>query len=384
MTYKAFTSFFTTFYKHGGGALLQQVIEDFPVSVLVVDKNLRFMVASNRFFDESPLKRRDVSPGMHWYDMVPDMPHKWKLIHERCLRGEHLHSDKDSFERKDGTVEWWKWDVAPWMKKNTIGGIVLYAENITQHIEKEDALKGSLKMLNRTNVALTRFAEQCAHDLRSPLRTIATYVDLMHKELQKEDALNIDVTACCDAIIKSAYYMNTLITATLDAAKGKDTHNAHTFFPFDDVIQQAICNLSYSLDDHQRSSIHVSPMPLVYGSKTELIQVVQNIMSNALKYTEKHPAHIHWDATEHEHYWILSCTDDGMGLDQNAIKQIFKEKKRLHTVIVEGLGIGLYHTRRLIRRHGGHIWCKSPGKGQGSTFFFTLPKKGAYTPLTPS
>ena len=355
--------------------LLQQVIQDFPVSVIVFDKNLHFMVASNRFFEESPLEKAEAQPGRHWYDLVPDMPHKWKLIHGRCLKGERLRRESDPFYRKDGTVEWWKWEIVPWMKKQKVGGLVLYVENITEQKEKEHALKGSLKTLNRSNSALHRFAEQCAHDLRSPLRTMATYIDLMHKELQKGGTINPSVTACCDAIVESAYYMNTLITTTLDTAKGKNHQEGESFFSFEDVIQEAICHLYHEMDDAQRSMITFKHMPIVYGCKTELIQIAQNLMSNALKYTEKRPVHIEWRVTENQHYWIFSCADNGMGLDKKEGKQIFKEKKRLHASSLEGLGIGLFHTKRLIRHNGGRIWVKSPGRGKGCTFFFALPKK---------
>lgn len=375
MTYQSFTSFFSTSYERGGDLLLQQVIEDFPVSVIVFDKNLRFMVASNRFFEESPLEKAEAQPGRHWYDMVPDMPHKWKLIHGRCLKGERLRRESDPFYRKDGTVEWWKWEIVPWMKKRKVGGLVLYVENITAQKAKEHALKGSLKTLNRSNSALHRFAEQCAHDLRSPLRTMATYIDLMHKELRKGGTINPSVTACCDAIVESAYYMNTLITTTLDTAKGKDHQEGESFFSFEDVIQEAICHLYHEMDDAQRSMITFKHMPIVYGCKTELIQIAQNLMSNALKYTDKRPVHIEWRVTENQHYWIFSCADNGMGLDKKEGKQIFKEKKRLHPSILEGLGIGLFHTRRLLRHNGGRIWVKSPGRGKGCTFFFALPKK---------
>ena len=106
------------------------IIERLPVPIIVFDRNLRFMAASDRFFDESPLEKGNVHPDDHWYSLIPDMPIKWKKIHQRCLQGEELKSDEDLFYRKDGSIECWKWEIRPWyLSSREVGGIILYVGN---------------------------------------------------------------------------------------------------------------------------------------------------------------------------------------------------------------------------------------------------------------
>ena len=351
-------------------SLLQSIIEDFPISVIVFDKNLKFMAASKHFFSESPIDKEKVSVGMSWYDIVPDMPNEWKDIHQRCLKGEHLKSEFDVFKRQDGTVEQWKWEIYPWMEKDGIGGVVLFVENITRQKEQEFFIEN----LNRTNNALSRFAEQCAHDLNAPLRTISIYVDLIKKELVKVCDLNPTILSWFDSIVDSIFYMHKLISTVLRSAQGKSNDIGFSSFSFDDVINQAIKNLHHMIDEDQLSMITSSNMPIIYGCKTELTQIAQNLISNALKYTDKRPTSIEWSFVENDSYWIFSCKDSGMGIQDEEKKKIFREKKRLNHSMAEGVGIGLFHTKRLITNLGGRIWVESLGRGKGSTFFFTIPK----------
>jgi light-regulated signal transduction histidine kinase (bacteriophytochrome) len=124
-----------------------------------------------------------------------------------------------------------------------------------------------------------------------------------------------------------------------------------------------------------RAEISNDPLPVVVGDRSQIGQLVRNLMSNALKFNDAIPAKIHVGVIESSDEWQISVRDEGIGLDPEAADRVFVMFQRLHTEKeFPGTGIGLAICKRIVERHGGRIWLESLPK-QGSTFFFTLPKR---------
>lgn len=125
----------------GSRDLMRYIIEHSNSAVAVHDRNLKYIYVSQRYLQEYNVKERDVI-GKHHYEIFPDLPQKWKDVHQRVLAGETLSATEDSYEREDGTVDWTRWECRPWYESNgSIGGIIVYTEIITEQKQLEEARK---------------------------------------------------------------------------------------------------------------------------------------------------------------------------------------------------------------------------------------------------
>lgn len=350
---------------------LRRIIETLPVSMVVFDKDLRFVIASDRFFENSPLQKDKIKPLDHWYSIVPDMPKKWKLIHQRCLKGESLKCDEDPFYRKDGSIEWWRWEVVPLYEADkTIGGLILYAESITEQKTTEKNLRQMLRRLNESNNGLSKFAHACAHDLHAPLRTMSNYLQLLHKNLIND---NRKTQEYYQVIMKNAEYMSTLIHKTLQYSNDSREEVSKTWFEMADIVENLLIILN---DDIQAKNATISweKLPKIFADKVLIYQVVQNLVLNALHYNDSKTPILKIFFEENSNHWTLAFQDNGPGINKINLSKIFRayhratpEKK------CDGLGLGLYKCKKIIASHGGRMWGESE-LNRGTTFYFTLPK----------
>lgn len=122
---------------------LRLFIEHAPAALAMFDREMRYMVVSRRWLTEYRLERNDIIGQSH-YDVFPEIPERWKVIHQRGLAGELVHSNEDAFERADGTTQWIRWEVRPWFAADSeVGGVVIFSEDITEHKAADQALHDS-------------------------------------------------------------------------------------------------------------------------------------------------------------------------------------------------------------------------------------------------
>ncbi|MBA2881446.1 PAS domain S-box-containing protein [Desulfosalsimonas propionicica] len=123
--------------------LMQYIIEHANSAVAVHDRDLKYIYVSKRYLDEYKLKERDII-GKHHYEVFPDLPQKWRDVHQKALKGEILRAERDPYPREDGTVEWTRWECRPWHESDgSIGGFIVYTEVITDRVLTEEALRES-------------------------------------------------------------------------------------------------------------------------------------------------------------------------------------------------------------------------------------------------
>jgi PAS domain S-box-containing protein len=353
--------------------LLKIFIKRVPTAVAVLNTDLRFLIASDRFFQETGLSEDELLSGRHWYDLVPDMPRKWKIIHFRTLNGEHLKCDEDVFYRQDGTIEWWRWETLPWFDEmGHIGGMILNVENITKQKQTEKNLKQMVKSLNENNRALARFAHICAHDLNEPLRTITNYVQLIERYTTGAE-LDPSLKDYLRTVIENARYMHTLVQNLLDYSQMRVRKIKPENFELTTVVQQVLKALGRTIEE-KNAEITYDPLPQIYGDEVLITQVIQNLIHNALKFNDKEKPSIQIKVKDCHHFWLFSVNDNGIGIDNKYLNKIFVEFMRLHPKSVyNGSGIGLSQCKKIIEDHNGRIWARSIPQ-EGTTFYFTLPK----------
>jgi signal transduction histidine kinase len=232
------------------------------------------------------------------------------------------------------------------------------------------ALEQSVAELTRSNADLQQFAYVASHDLQEPLRMVASYTQLLAKRYKGK--LDADADEFIAFAVDGATRMQQLIKdllaysrVTTQRAPSKPTESIQ-------ALEAALHNLHVAIEK-QHALVTYDPLPTVVVDDTQLTQLFQNLISNAIKFHGDQPPHVHLSARRQGNEWLFSVRDNGIGIDPQYADRIFVIFQRLHTSAdYPGTGIGLSLCKKIVEQHGGHIWVESHA-GQGSTFYFTLP-----------
>lgn len=236
-------------------------------------------------------------------------------------------------------------------------------------IEHKDIL---LKEQEEISERLESFARTVSHDMKEPLRTIRSFGQLLRR--QNKEILNEESNEYLDFIIDASKRMNQQIDDLLNYAKlGVNMPDAEPV-DLNDVIILAKRNL-YKQITGSDISIILKKLPTIKAHFSIILAIFQNLLSNAIKFRREEKLIIEIDCKElSEEFWQISVKDNGIGMPPNMLDQIFMTFKRLHSYAdIKGTGIGLATCKKSVELYGGKIWVESV-EGEGSTFFFTLPK----------
>jgi signal transduction histidine kinase len=244
----------------------------------------------------------------------------------------------------------------------------------------EEELKQTMAELARSNQELEQFAYVASHDLQEPLRMVASYVQLLARRYQGRLDADADefIAYAVDGATRMQALINDLLAYSRVGTRGKP------FEPTDceAILDQALANLQVAIEENGAAVTH-DLLPTVMADATQLTQLFQNLIGNAVKFRGEESLRIHISAhwpsaieNRKSDEWIFSVRDNGIGIDPEYHERIFLIFQRLHTrEEYPGTGIGLAICRKIVERHGGRIWVESqPGKG--SIFYFTIPMIG--------
>ncbi len=244
-------------------------------------------------------------------------------------------------------------------------GVCGISTDITEQKQAEAALR-------RSNAELREFAYAAAHDLQEPLRNVSTLLGLLRRRYGHQ--LPEDAAAWADESVKSAQQMHRMVKDLLELTEVVDDTQAPAA-PVDanDFAQQALANLQSSVAETE-AEIICHPLPALKVEPAHLVQLLQNLIGNALKYRHPHrrPV-ITISALKRGNEWLFSVADNGIGFDPAYAERIFGVFKRLHARHeYEGNGIGLAICSRIVAHYRGRIWAEGE-LDVGATFLFTLP-----------
>ena len=234
-------------------------------------------------------------------------------------------------------------------------------------------LSANDRELRRSNEDLKQFAYLASHDLQTPLRTIASYVQLL--ERRYADQLDDDGKAFIQYAADGSKRMSVLLQSILDYSLIDTAPLKQAEVPMDAVWATTLKNLDAAIRSSGATVELTTALPTVKGIETQIGQILQNLLENAIKYREADRApKVFFGAEKDGNFWRFDMIDNGLGIDESYIDKIFTIFQRLHTVEeYEGTGIGLAFCKKVVERHGGRIWASSQGPGKGSAFHFTLP-----------
>jgi PAS domain S-box-containing protein len=242
-------------------------------------------------------------------------------------------------------------------------------EDITQRKIVEEELAQKAADLARSNADLEQFAHIASHDLQEPLRMVASFTELLARKYKGRLDKDADefISIAVDGANRMKQLINDLLVFSRVGSKAKPFEPTD----FNEVLNHSMGNLAMIIKEHS-ANVEADQLPVLMADKNQMIQLFQNLMSNAIKFHSLVQPRIKISASLKESLWTFSINDNGIGIDPQHFERIFGVFQRVHGKRdYPGTGIGLAICKKIVERHGGRIWVESE-QGKGSTFFFTI------------
>lgn len=246
-------------------------------------------------------------------------------------------------------------------------------QEVAERKRAEHELEIRAQALASSNAELEQFAYVASHDLQEPLRMVTSFTQLMVNRYRGN--LDTDADEFIDYIADGAKRMSRLINDLLEYSRVGT--RARPLAPTDcSVIFDVACNDLRVAIEETNATITSDPLPTVSGDETQLLQLFQNLIGNALKFRGSDPIRVHVSAERRNRQWLFRISDNGIGIEPQYAERIFIIFQRLHSrERYPGTGIGLAICKKIVERHGGRIWVESE-PGAGATFCFLLNESG--------
>ncbi|MGD0817274.1 MAG: ATP-binding protein [Methanomassiliicoccales archaeon] len=279
--------------------------------------------------------------------------------------GEEVLNEIVEFERADGTRGFVNSNAVPVKDpKGKITAVVGLRFEITDQIETERALA-------RSNTELKQFAYVASHDLQEPLRMVISYLTLI--ERRYGDRLDDVGKDYIEFAVNGGKRMKALIDDLLEYSRVETKAQPSILVDLYEITLQTLKTFELKIEE-TGAEIIVERLPTVTGDEMQISQVLQNLISNALKFRSQDKPVIRISCSQDQDKWILAIKDNGIGLNMEYSVRIFQMFQRLNSDDdYEGTGVGLAIVKKIVERHGGKVWVESQ-EGKGATFFFSLPK----------
>ena len=352
-------------------SILGESIAQAPIAMALLDTDMRYLAWSRKWLKDYGLGDRDIR-GLSHYEVFPDIPDRWKALHQRALAGEALECPDDLFERGTGESTHLRWAIHPWRRTDgTLGGMVMVTDVI------DDLVRARQQALDSARLK-SEFLASMSHEIRTPMNGVIGMTGLLLSTELTEDQRD-----CAETIRSSAEGLLTIINDILDVSKIEAGKLSIEVAPFDllracedvaDLLMPRVQEKGLEL------IVRVPPgVPRhVIGDAGRVRQVLTNLVGNAVKFTERGQVMIELagePAVEGRALIRFTVSDTGIGIPrekQDAVFEQFTQADASTTRRYGGSGLGLTISRQLVRLMGGSIGVQSE-PGQGSTVWFTLP-----------
>jgi signal transduction histidine kinase len=233
----------------------------------------------------------------------------------------------------------------------------------------EETASQSLR-LRRANEELRQFASLASHELQEPVRMMERYTRLLEEELAGK--LGGGADELIEVVVTAARRLRLLIESLLSFSRLETREPRVETAGAEEILARALANLQAMIEESGATVEH-TPLPEIEADASQVAQLFQNLVSNAIKFRGDEPPRVHVSAKQGPQEWIFAVRDNGRGIAPAETEAVFTLFKRLHPEI-PGSGIGLALCKKIVELHGGRIWVR-PHPAGGSTFFFTIPTR---------
>lgn len=347
-------------------SLFNNMTEGFALHEVIFNEDgepidYRFLDITPAFEEITGLRKEDVL-GRLKSDVIPDDNMDWVKIYSKLARtGKSTHFDtySKSLKKHFNVLEF---SPAP----NQFA--VLFTD-ITERKVVENDLKDALNKLKLSQTELEQFTYIASHDLQEPLRMITSFLQLLQKRYGNK--LDNDADEFIEFAVEGAARMHELINDLLTYSSVNSKIIKFVDVDMNEVLEYVKINLEILIKENDAIIID-DPLPIVKAEKTLMVELLQNLITNSIKYRSLKTPHIHISARKDGSKWLFSVKDNGIGIKPEYRDKIFKIFQRLHGIKkYEGTGAGLAISKRIVERHGGTIWVDSE-ETNGTKFNFTI------------
>jgi PAS domain S-box-containing protein len=310
--------------------------------------------------------------GHHMSRLSPhDRRGEFMQFINRIKRGETVRHLETTRLRKDGTRIYVSITTSALRDASeSIIGFSTISQDITERKHAERKLKMTAHDLKLKNEELKQFAYVASHDLQEPLRMVSSYVQLLKRRY--EGNLDSEADEFIRYAVEGSNRMQLLIDDLLAYSRIGTQSGGRDRVDSEKVLETVISDLHFMIREYRADITH-DPLPVIEAERSQLSELFQNLISNAIKFHGEAPPHVHVSAVRHDDAWVFSVRDNGIGIDPKYFNRIFVIFQRLHTRReYPGTGIGLAICKKIVEHHGGQIRVESK-PGEGSVFSFTIP-----------
>lgn len=348
-------------------SLLRYFIRHAPAAVAMFDRDLRYLMVSEQWLEAYGVDEEVI--GHTHYEVFPEVPDRWRKVHQRCLQGVMESCEADPFARLDGSIDYVDWVVAPWYTEdNEVGGLIFYTKIVNEQVEDRQRLLQLNQQLQRTNQRLEDFALAVSHTLRDPLSQAIAHGQRLLLRLESEATPATQQEA--EDWLNHLHRLEKIIAGLLDNAH-LGQHAAHRRVDLNQVIEEVRANLKPLLDSRQTHLLY-GTLPEIKGNEFEMVALLQQLIANAVEYNDADAVEVILSSERlGGRGWQFCVRDNGVGLTAEQQGQLFSFARQLDVSRPRTLGIGLPVCKRIVEHLGGQMWVESE-PGQGSAFYFTV------------
>jgi signal transduction histidine kinase len=354
--------------KKSAELLAEAVMDTLHESLLVLDSQFRVRLANKNFYGTFKVNIATTANQLIFElgDGQWNMPDLRKLLEQvlpesKYFEGLEITRDFPGVGRKTMLLNGRKLE----RMEEQEDLILLAIDDITERKASEDAIK-------RSNGELASFAHTASHDLQAPLRSIKLFTQM----LVRRCAVHLDDEGekLVGFIEKGIGSMEDLIRSLLNYSLATEPEpGGKQSVSLQEAFDKAIVNLAETIE-RESATVTSEPLPDVDAYPTQIVQILQNLISNAIKYHKRDLVPVvNVAVLQTRDHWVISVADNGIGIAPKHHAQIWEPLKRLHGSEVPGTGIGLATCIKIAEHHGGGIWLESQ-LGVGSTFYFSIQK----------
>ncbi|MCU7492610.1 MAG: PAS domain S-box protein [Ignavibacteria bacterium] len=307
---------------------------------------------------------RIINSGFHPKEFFRDM--------YRTIANGRVWKGQIKNRAKDGSYYWVDTTIVPLTnREGKLSKYLAIRFDITAQKRIEEELVKALLDVEQSNSELEQFAYIASHDLQEPLRMIGSYSQLLTRRY--EGKLDAKADQYINYITEGVQRMQTLIKDLLHYSRTATSKEDMQTVDLNIVMTEVLTDLKVAIET-SHADIKVSPLPPLKANHTQVRQLFQNLIGNAIKFRGDESPVIEVSAQEESEVWQFSIKDNGIGIDPEYSEKIFMLFQRLNDrEKYPGTGIGLAVCKKIVERHGGKIWIESEA-GKGTTFFFTIRK----------